>query len=117
MEQLGTIHENVPATTSGKGWGWGGGGWAAGALDAAEQRLQVRFIWLGGLVCGVASWALGCAIQARQQGLAPAGVAHADCAAGSCSMHTAHVQETAMCPTAVAAVEAEAGALRDGWGW
>lgn len=41
MEQLGTIHEDVPATTSGKGWGWGGGGWGEGALDAAEQRLQV----------------------------------------------------------------------------
>ena len=42
MEQMGTIHEDVAATPSGKGWGWGGGGWTDGALDAAEQRLQAR---------------------------------------------------------------------------
>lgn len=44
IEQLDlcTIHEEVPATNSGRGWGWGGGGWGDGALDAAEQRLQAR---------------------------------------------------------------------------
>lgn len=45
MEQLEAIPEDIAASRSQRWWGWGGGGWGKGALDAAEQRLQVR---LGG---------------------------------------------------------------------
>lgn len=41
LTSMTSIPEGISATPSGRGWGWGGGGWGDGALDAAEQRLQV----------------------------------------------------------------------------